>query len=188
MLLQLSLDGVDVTPELLRKLADRLLMPNERRPPCTRCWVSISRSRQGAAGITELFNGWWGSCSHGRTTSRWSSAIRLGASLGLTAVRPPTHWSCGHGDHVQPTGWNGLRAATTMTVEVLLVVVGAMTTTATNALTVGPRRRAPVWISIVNACTAAVVLWFYALPSGRTYLVVLDALVLVVSAVTVWAL
>jgi hypothetical protein len=57
MLLQLSLDGVDVTPELLRKLADRLLMPNERRPPCTRCWVSISRSRQGAAGITELFNG-----------------------------------------------------------------------------------------------------------------------------------
>ena len=63
-----------------------------------------------------------------------------------------------------------------------------MTTTATNALTVGPRRRAPVWISIVNTCTAAVVLWFYALPSGSTYLVVLDALVLVVSAATVWAL
>jgi hypothetical protein len=37
---------------------------------------------------------WWGSCSHGRTTLRWSSAIRPGASLGLTAVRPPTHWSC----------------------------------------------------------------------------------------------
>jgi hypothetical protein len=32
------------------------------------------------------------------------------------------------------------------------------------------------------------VLWFYALPSGSTYLVVLDALLLVVSAVTVWAL
>ena len=58
----------------------------------------------------------------------------------------------------------------------------------TNALTVGPRRRAPVWISIVNTCTAAVVLWFYALPGGSTYLVVLDALVLVVSAATVWAL
>jgi peptidoglycan biosynthesis protein MviN/MurJ (putative lipid II flippase) len=63
-----------------------------------------------------------------------------------------------------------------------------MTTTATNVLAVGPRRRAPVWISIVNTGTAAVVLWFYALPSGSTYLVVLDALVLVVSAVTVWAL
>jgi len=34
----------------------------------------------------------------------------------------------------------------------------------------------------------AVVLWFYALPSGSTYLVVLYGLVLVVSAVTVWAL
>ena len=60
------------------------------------------------------------------------------------------------------------------------------TTTATNALAVGPRRRAPVWISIVNSCTAAVVLWFYALPSGSTYLVELDALVLVVSAVAIW--
>jgi peptidoglycan biosynthesis protein MviN/MurJ (putative lipid II flippase) len=63
-----------------------------------------------------------------------------------------------------------------------------MTTTATNALTARPRRRAPVWISIVNTCTAAVALWFYALPSGSTYLVVLYALLLVVSAVTVWAL
>ena len=63
-----------------------------------------------------------------------------------------------------------------------------MTTTATNALAVGPRRRAPVWISIVNSCTAAVVLWFYALPSGSTYLVVLHALVLVLSTMTVWAL
>jgi hypothetical protein len=63
-----------------------------------------------------------------------------------------------------------------------------MTTRATSALTVRPRRRAPVWISIVNICTVAVVLWFYALPSGVTYLVVLDGLVLVVSAVTVWAL
>jgi hypothetical protein len=64
-----------------------------------------------------------------------------------------------------------------------------MTTTATNALTARPRRRTPVWISIVNTCTAAVVLWFYALPSGITYLVVLYALLLlVVSAVTVWAL
>jgi hypothetical protein len=61
-----------------------------------------------------------------------------------------------------------------------------MTTTATNALAVGPRRRAPVWISIVNTGTAAVVLWFYALPSGSTYLVELDALVLVVSAVAIW--
>jgi hypothetical protein len=61
-----------------------------------------------------------------------------------------------------------------------------MTTTATNVLAVGPRRRAPVWISIVNTGTAAVVLWFYALPSGSTYLVVLDALVLVVSAVAIW--
>jgi hypothetical protein len=61
-----------------------------------------------------------------------------------------------------------------------------MTTTATNALAVGPRRRAPVWISIVNTSTAAVVLWFYALPSGSTYLVELDALVLVVSAVAIW--
>jgi hypothetical protein len=33
-----------------------------------------------------------------------------------------------------------------------------------------------------------VVLWFYALPSGVTYLAVLYALLLVVSAVTVWAL
>ena len=63
-----------------------------------------------------------------------------------------------------------------------------MTTTATNALTVRPRRRAPVWISIVNTGTVAVVLCFYALPSGATYLVVLYALVLVLSAVTVWAL
>jgi hypothetical protein len=63
-----------------------------------------------------------------------------------------------------------------------------MTTTATTALTVRPRRRAPVWISIVNTCTAAVVLWFYAVPSGSSYLVVLYGLVLVVSAVTVWAL
>jgi hypothetical protein len=47
-----------------------------------------------------------------------------------------------------------------------------MTTAATNALAVGPRRRAPVWISIVNTGTAAVVLWFYALPSGSTYPVV----------------
>lgn len=62
-----------------------------------------------------------------------------------------------------------------------------MTTTA-NALTVRPRRRARVWISIVNTGTAAVVLWFYALASGATYLVVLYALLLVVSAVTVWAL
>jgi hypothetical protein len=61
-----------------------------------------------------------------------------------------------------------------------------MTTTATNVLAVGPRQRAPVWISIVNTGTAAVVLWFYALPSGSTYLVVLDALVLVVSAVAIW--
>jgi cytochrome c-type biogenesis protein CcmE len=45
--------------------------------------------------------------------------------------------------------------------------------TATTALTVRPRRRAPVWISVVNTCTAAVVLWFYALPSDSTYLVVL---------------
>ena len=45
-----------------------------------------------------------------------------------------------------------------------------------------------VWIPIVNTCTAAVVLWFYALPGGSTDLVVLDALVLVVSAATVWAL
>jgi hypothetical protein len=63
-----------------------------------------------------------------------------------------------------------------------------MTTTATNALTARPRRRAPVWISIVNTSTAAGVLWYYALPSGITYLVVLYALLLVVSAVTVWAL
>ena len=63
-----------------------------------------------------------------------------------------------------------------------------MTTTATNALAVGPIRRAPVWVSIVNTGTAAAVLWFYALPSGSIYLVVLDALVLVVSAATVWAL
>jgi hypothetical protein len=63
-----------------------------------------------------------------------------------------------------------------------------MTTTATTALTVRPRRRAPVWISVVNTCTAAVVLWFYALPSESTYLVVLYGLMLVVSAVTVWAL
>jgi hypothetical protein len=61
-----------------------------------------------------------------------------------------------------------------------------MTTTATNVLAVGPRRRAPVWISIVNTGTAAVVLWFYAPPSGSTYLVELDALVLVVSAVAIW--
>ena len=45
----------------------------------------------------------------------------------------------------------------------------------------------PLWISIVNTCTVAVVLWFYALPSGSSYLVVLDALLLVASAVTVWA-
>jgi hypothetical protein len=63
-----------------------------------------------------------------------------------------------------------------------------MTTTAIHALTARPRRRAPVWISIVNTCTAAAALWFYALPSGSTYLVVLYALLLVVSAVTVWAL
>ena len=62
-----------------------------------------------------------------------------------------------------------------------------MTTTATTRSRPG-RRPAPVWISIVNTCTAAVVLWFYALPGGSTYLVVLDALVLVVSAATVWAL
>jgi hypothetical protein len=62
-----------------------------------------------------------------------------------------------------------------------------MTTTATNALTARPRRRAPVWISIFNTCTAAVALWFYALPSG-VWLAVLYALLLVVSAVTVWAL
>ena len=61
-----------------------------------------------------------------------------------------------------------------------------MTTAAINALAVGPRRRAPVWISIVNTGTAAVVLWFYALPSGSTYFVELDALVLVVSAVAIW--
>jgi hypothetical protein len=67
-----------------------------------------------------------------------------------------------------------------------------MTTTATDASTARPRRRAPVWISVLisifNACTAAVVLWFYALPSGLTYLTVLYALLLVVAAVTVWAL
>ena len=63
-----------------------------------------------------------------------------------------------------------------------------MTTTAIHALTARPRRRAPVWISIVNTCTLAAALWFYALPSGSTYLVVLYALLLVVSAVTVWAL
>jgi hypothetical protein len=63
-----------------------------------------------------------------------------------------------------------------------------MTTTATNALAARPGRRAPVWISIVNTCTAAVALWFYALPSGVTYLVALYALLLVVSAMTIWAL
>ena|SRR5215217_1668910 len=63
----------------------------------------------------------------------------------------------------------------------------AITTTATNALTARPRRRAPVWISIVDTGTAAVVLWFYALPRG-VWFAVLYALLLVVSAVTVWAL
>jgi hypothetical protein len=62
-----------------------------------------------------------------------------------------------------------------------------MTTTAPTALTTRPRRRAPVWISIVNTGTAAVGLWFYALPSGG-WLAALYALVLVVSAMTVWAL
>jgi hypothetical protein len=63
-----------------------------------------------------------------------------------------------------------------------------MTTTATNASTAMPRRRAVVWILVFNACTAAVVLWFYALPSGSTFVAVLYALLLVVSAVTGWAL
>jgi hypothetical protein len=45
-----------------------------------------------------------------------------------------------------------------------------MTTTATNALTARPGRRAPVWISIVNTCTAAVVL--LALPAAAIWIAI----------------
>src|SRR5215218_3865935 len=56
MLLQLSLEGVDVTPELLQKLADRLA--HAERAEITVHAVSDEHLsiQTGAAGITELFN------------------------------------------------------------------------------------------------------------------------------------
>ena len=56
MLLQLSLEGVDVTPELLQKLADRLV--HAERAETTVHAVSDEHLsiQTGAAGITELFN------------------------------------------------------------------------------------------------------------------------------------
>jgi hypothetical protein len=62
-----------------------------------------------------------------------------------------------------------------------------MTTTAGHAPTAMPGRRAALWIPIVNACTAAVVLWFYGLPGGA-WSAVPYGLPLVLSAATVWAL
>jgi hypothetical protein len=56
MLLQLSLEGVDVTPELLQKLADRLVH-GERAETTVHAVSDEHLSIQtGAAGITELFN------------------------------------------------------------------------------------------------------------------------------------
>ena len=105
MLLQLSLDGVDVTPELLQKLADRLAHA-ERGGTTVHAVSGEHLSIQtGPAGITELFNAVVGfvlARQDDLTVVISDQAGRVARidrrtatnSLGSTAVRPPTHSSC----------------------------------------------------------------------------------------------